>query len=197
MTCRNDDAIAAAGGGGMAGCSPPGPGALFLAFLVVGLSGFGGVLPFARRMLVEQKRWITPLEFTELLSVAQFLPGANVINLTIGIGTRFAGLAGAAAAFLGLISMPIVIVLLLGMAYARYGDLPFVAQGFQGLSSAAAGLVVAMAVQIAWPVLRSPRAVVLALAIFLAIVGLRLPLVWVLLVLVPVALVWAWYDRNG
>lgn len=197
MTCRNDDAIAAAGGGGMAGCSPPGPGALFLAFLVVGLSGFGGVLPFARRMLVEQKRWITPLEFTELLSVAQFLPGANVINLTIGIGTRFAGLAGAAAAFLGLISMPIVIVLLLGMAYARYGDLPFVAQGFQGLSSAAAGLVVAMAVQIAWPVLRSPRAVVLALAIFLAIVGLRLPLVWVLLVLVPVALIWAWYDRNG
>src|SRR3546814_6423121 len=89
-------------------------------------------------MLVEQKRWLMPLEFTELLSVAQFLPGANVINLTIGIGTRFAGLAGGAAAFAGLIFMPIVIVMLLGMAYGRYGDLPFVAQGFRGLSAAAA-----------------------------------------------------------
>src|SRR3546814_13414892 len=120
-------------------------------------------------------RWLTPLEFTELLSVAQFLPGANVINLTIGIGTRFAGLAGGAAAFAGLIFMPIVIVMLLGMAYGRYGDLPFVAQGFRGLSAAAAGLVVAMAVQIAWPVLRSLRAVALALVIFLAIGALRLP----------------------
>ena len=172
MTCKDEDAIAAgAVRGGVACISPPGPAELFLAFLVVGLSGFGGVLPFARRMLVEQRRWLTPLEFTELLGVAQFLPGANVINLTIGIGTRFAGLAGAAAAFVGLIFMPIVIVLLLGVAYGRYGDLPFVAQGFQGLSAAAAGLVVAMAVQIAWPVLRSLRAVVLALVIFLAIVG--------------------------
>src|SRR3546814_10073714 len=102
-------------------------------------------------------RWLTPLEFTELLSVAQFLPGANVINLTIGIGTRFAGLAGGAAAFAGLIFMPIVIVMLLGMAYGRYGDLPFVAQGFRGLSAAAAGLVVAMAVQIAWPDRKSTR----------------------------------------
>src|SRR3546814_16119915 len=82
-------------------------------------------------------RWLTPLEFTELLSVAQFLPGANVINLTIGIGTRFAGLAGGAAAFAGLIFMPIVIVMLMGMAYGRYGDLPFVAKGFRGLSAAA------------------------------------------------------------
>src|SRR3546814_10545712 len=95
-----------------------------------------------------------------------------------------------------LIFMPIVIVMLLGMAYGRYGDLPFVAQGFRGLSAAAAGLVVAMAVQIAWPVLRSLRAVALALVIFLAIGALRLPLVWVLLVLVPIALLWAWHDRD-
>jgi chromate transporter len=188
---------AEAGPGTVPRVSPPGPGELFMAFLVVGLSGFGGVLPFARRMLVEQRRWVTPLEFTELLSVAQFLPGANVVNLTIGVGTRFAGLAGAVAAFAGLISMPIVIVLLLGSAYARYGDLPFVAQGFQGLASAAAGLVVAMAARIAWPVARSPRVVVLAAAIFLAIVGLRLPLVWVLLGLVPVALLWARIDRDA
>src|SRR3546814_8376132 len=74
MTCKDEDAGAGGTGrGGVARFSLPGPGELFLAFLGVGLSGFGGVLPFARRMLVEQKRWLTPLKFTELLSVAQFL----------------------------------------------------------------------------------------------------------------------------
>lgn len=188
---------AAGGSAGLPEVSPPGPAGLFAAFLVVGLSGFGGVLPFARRMLVEQRRWLTPLEFTELLSVAQFLPGPNVVNITIAVGSRFAGVAGALASFFGLITMPMAIVLLLGMAYERYGDLPFVAQAFRALASAAAGLVVAMAVRIAWPVLRSARTIALALAVFLAVALLRLPLIWALVALVPVSLLWAWYDRDA
>ena len=48
---------------------------LFVGFLKVGMSGFGGVMPFARRMLVEERRWLTEHEFTEVLSLSQFLPG--------------------------------------------------------------------------------------------------------------------------
>ena len=59
---------------------------LFVGFLMVGLQGFGGVLPFARRMLVEHHHWLTEREFTEVLSLSQFLPGPNVASITVCLG---------------------------------------------------------------------------------------------------------------
>src|SRR5919112_2888594 len=135
---------------------------LFWAFLLVGLSGFGGVLPFVRHMLVDKRGWLSPSEFTEVLGLSQLLPGPNVVNIAIYVGARFSGATGASAAFLGLMVMPVVIVLCLGVAYSRYADLPAVANAFRGIASAAAGLVVAMAFKIAWPVLRSVRAISIA-----------------------------------
>lgn len=63
--------------------------ALFLGFLSVGMYGFGGVLPWARRMVVEQRRWLTAAEFADLLGLCQFLPGGNIMNLTVAVGARF------------------------------------------------------------------------------------------------------------
>jgi chromate transporter len=166
---------------------------LFTAFMGVGLSGFGGVLPFARRMLVDRRRWLSPAEFTEVLGLSQLLPGPNIVNVTIYVGARFAGIPGAAAAFLGLMTMPVIIVLCLGAAYSRYGDLPAVANAFRGVSSAAAGLMVAMAAKIAWPVLRSAPAIVVALLVFVAMAILKVPLVWTVAVLAPVGVIWTWW----
>src|SRR5689334_2339669 len=87
--------------------------ALFVGFLIVGMQGFGGVLPFARRMLVEQRRWLSEREFIEVLSLSQFLPGPNIVNVSIIVGSRFRGPSGAAAASLGLMLMPFLIVLML------------------------------------------------------------------------------------
>jgi chromate transporter len=95
-----------------------------LGFSSVGLSGFGGVLPFARRMLVEEKRWMTAEEFNTQLGLCQFLPGPNVINLAVVVGKRYQGLAGAIVAPFGLLAGPFVIVLLLALLYDRYGNLP-------------------------------------------------------------------------
>src|SRR4249920_2159002 len=86
---------------------------LFVGFLKVGMSGFGGVMPFARRMLVEERRWLTEHEFIEVLSLSQFLPGPNIINVSIIVGSRFAGPAGSFAASIGLMLMPFLIVLAL------------------------------------------------------------------------------------
>ena len=80
--------------------------ALFLGFFSVGMFGFGGVLPWARRMAVEQKHWMTATEFTELLGLCQFLPGGNIMNVTIALGARFHGIPGALAAFVGLMPAP-------------------------------------------------------------------------------------------
>ena len=86
----------------------PGNAALFVGFLWLGLIGFGGVLPLARSMLVERRRWLSGEQFTELLGLCQFLPGGNVINLSV-VGMEFRGLRGALCALLGLISAPTAI----------------------------------------------------------------------------------------
>ena len=119
--------------------------ALFLGFSSVGLSGFGGVLPFARRMLVEEKRWMTPEEFNTQLGLCQFLPGPNVINLAVVVGKRYRGVAGAIVSPLGLLAGPFVIVMLLALLYDRYGSLPIAQSMLRGVAAVGCGLLFAMA----------------------------------------------------
>lgn len=119
--------------------------ALFLSFSAVGLSGFGGVLPFARRMLVEEKRWMSAEEFNAQLGLCQFLPGPNVVNLAVLVGKRQGGLAGAIVAPLGLLAGPMLIVLLLALLYDRYGDLPIAQSMLRGIAAVGCGLLFAMA----------------------------------------------------
>ena len=92
---------------------PPGLLALFLAFAKMSLAGFGGVLAFARRGIVEQHRWMTAEEFNETFALCHFLPGPNIVNLSVVFGSRFGGIAGGIAAFAGLIGPPMLLVTVL------------------------------------------------------------------------------------
>ncbi|HKM64218.1 MAG TPA: chromate transporter [Acidisphaera sp.] len=163
---------------------PPTPRALFIAFLLMGLSGFGGVLPWARRVIVEQRRWLSPAEFTDTLALCQFLPGPNVVNVSIAVGARFHGARGALSAISGLLAAPVAIVIGLGALYARFGGLPAVRGAFIGLAAAASGLVLANALKIAAPIRHEPLSVAIAATAFAGAALLRLPLVLVLAVLV-------------
>jgi chromate transporter len=171
-------------------------GALFAGFLKVGLSGFGGVLPFARRMLVEQRRWLTEPEFTEVLSLSQFLPGPNIVNVAVIVGRRFQGPAGAIVAPLGLMLMPLVIVLLLAAVYAAFADVEAVRGACRGISAAASGLVLAMALRMSQPIRRTAWQVGIGAIVFAGIGLARLPMPWVLAALVPVSLGLAWWRRE-
>ena|SRR5437899_1510879 len=168
--------------------SAPGIVGLFRGFLILGLTGFGGVLPLARHMVVEQRRWMTGAEFTELLSLCQFLPGGNIINLSVAIGLRFRGIPGAIAALVGLIAAPTAVVLVLGVIYARYSGEAHVVHMFAGLAAAAAGLLVAMAVKLALPLRHSPLAVAIALLILVAIAVFHLPMVPTMVVMAPLSI---------
>jgi chromate transporter len=119
--------------------------ALFLGFSAVGLSGFGGVLPFARRMLVDERKWMSAEEFNAQLGLCQFLPGPNVINLAVVVGKRYQGLAGAIAAPLGLLAGPLIIVLLLAMLYDHFGSLPQAQSMLRGIAAVGCGLLFTMA----------------------------------------------------
>ena len=169
---------------------------LFVSFLKVGVSGFGGVMPFARRMLVEERRWLTDREFTEVLSLSQFLPGPNIINVSVIVGSRFAGPAGSLAASVGLMLMPFLIVLALAALYTRFDALAAVRGATASVSSAATGLVVAMGLQMARPLAGTGWQVAIAVLGFVALALLRLPLLWALLGLVPVSIAFAWRTRR-
>jgi chromate transporter len=177
--------------------APPGPAALFTGFLTLGLMGFGGVLPLARHMLVEQRRWLTAAEFTELLGLCQFLPGGNIINLAVAVGMRFAGVTGAVAALAGLIAVPTVVLIGLGTVYDRFSNDPHVRHLFTGLAAAAGGLVIAMAARIAWPIRREPAVIAVAVLCFVAIAVLRWPLLPTMALMSALGMAVAWWKARA
>lgn len=167
---------------------------LFDAFSRIGLSGFGGVLPFVRRMLVEQKHWISSEEFNTLLGLCQFLPGPNVINLSVVVGRRFHGAAGALVCATGLLAGPMLIVLLLGLAYDKWGSLP-VAQGMlRGIACIGAGLIFATGVRMASSVKEKALFLPFAGLVFVAVGLLHWPMPLVM-VLLATAASWLAYIR--
>jgi chromate transporter len=166
--------------------------ALFTGFLFVGLRGFGGVLPWARAMIVEERRWLSAEEFTELYSLCNLLPGPNVVNVSVALGARFHGVSGSLAAFAGLMMMPLVIVLSLGALYERFHTLPAIAPLLHDLSAAAAGLVLATGLKMARPLGRKRLSIAIALPAFAAVGLLHWPLPWVVLGLVPASLLLHW-----
>src|SRR5712692_3057730 len=113
---------------------------LFFAFFKITLSGFGGTLPWTRRMFVEEKRWMTAEEFNDAYAVCQFLPGPNIVNLTSVFGARMRGATGALAAWSGFLGLPFVLMATVGMLYAQYGDTEVLRRVLGGMAAAAAGI---------------------------------------------------------
>jgi chromate transporter len=179
--------------------SPPIPSHadLFLAFFQITLSGFGGTLPWTRRMFVEKKRWMTADEFNGIYALCQFLPGPNIVNLTAVFGSRMHGATGALAAWSGFLLVPFCVMLAAGVFYERYGDVDAVRRILSGVAPAAAGLIIATVSKMAAPMFRSfgPAPFVL-LATAFAIGVMRWPLLLVLIVLVPVSIGLAFWRGS-
>jgi len=169
---------------------------LFLAFFKITLSGFGGTLPWTRRMFVEKKRWLTAEEFNNVYALCQFLPGPNIVNLTAVFGSRMHGATGALAAWTGFLIVPFCVMLAAGVLYERYGQVEAVRHALSGIAPAAAGLIIATVAKMAAPMFRSfgPAPIVVLVTAF-AIGLMRWPLFLVLLVLVPVSIGLAWRMR--
>lgn len=160
---------------------------LFWSFTFLALQGFGGVLAIVQRELVEKKRWMTPDEFVEDWAVAQIMPGPNVVNLALMIGGRYFGLAGALTALAGMLTVPLVIVLLLGLGYAHFSGNPELASALRGMGAVAAGLIAATGVKMLPVLKRHPLpltwCILLGGMVFLMVAVLHWPLATVLLVM--------------
>jgi chromate transporter len=177
---------------------PPSLIQLYLGFAQISLSAFGGALPWARRVLVEDRGWLESDDFTDTLALCQFLPGPNVINLSIAVGSRFRGPLGALCAFLGLMGVPVALAIALGALYGRYGQLTALSGMFAALGAAAAGLVITTAAKMAEPIVKKRPLAGLPVMIggFVLVGLLRWPLPLVLAVLAPLSIVLAWRLRR-
>jgi chromate transporter len=168
---------------------------LFTGFLAIGARSFGGVMPWAHRTMVEERRWLTPEDFAETIGLCQCLPGPNIGNASIVLGKRWFGVKGSIVAFLGLFALPFVWVLGLASIYADFGGQPVVRAVVTGVGAAAAGLFIGTALKLARPLARRPAALTVIAACFVSIAFLRLSLFAVLPVAALVAFSLAWKRR--
>jgi chromate transporter len=177
---------------------PPSLIALFVAFAKMSLAGFGGVMVWARRGIVDEHRWMTAEEFNETFALCHFLPGPNIVNLSVVFGSRFRGIAGGIAAFTGLVGPPVVIVMILAVLYARFGEIEALRRILAGVSSAAVGLLISVVFRMMMPLLRKRDLVSLVVmaAVFVAIGLVRLPLPAVLLVAIPLSIAITFVRRR-
>ncbi|CAM3637408.1 chromate transporter [Polynucleobacter arcticus] len=163
------------------------PTQLFISFSKIGMSGFGGVLPWARRTLVEQDKVLSSEEFSAILGICQIVPGPNIVNLAVCIGSRFAGIKGALAAVLGLTLGPICIVMLLALIYTHYSYLEAVQGILRGISAVGVGLIASTGIKMLRDELRFPAMLLVVAITVIAACYYQLGLGWVLLIASPFA----------
>jgi chromate transporter len=178
---------------------PPSRTELFLAYLRIGLLGFGGVAAWSRRVIVEERRWLTERDYAEVIGLCQVLPGPNVGNSAVILGRRFHGLPGVLCALAGMYAAPLAILVAMLLLYGRYGDAPSVAPLMVGVAAAAAGMVAGTALKMATKLRLPPEAIAVGALALVGAAFLRLPLPWLVVGLAPVGIAgaaWRW-RRDG
>ena len=169
---------------------------LFLAFSQISLSGFGGAINWAHNVLVQRRHWMNDEDFTETLSLCQFMPGPNIVNFAMCLGQRQHGLLGALAALAGVVTGPLFIFIALGLLYTRYGQIEVIHGILSGISAAAAGFIISIGIRLAKPHRNRPASIAFGLAAFLGMGIFRFPLVDVMAVLAPLGVAVAWIRQR-
>jgi chromate transporter len=117
---------------------------IFIVFLVIGATSFGGgVVAYLRDSLVSKKKWFDDVEFLEMTSISNTLPGLNATNMAILAGDRLAGFLGATAGLIGMCLPAFVFMTAAGMVYAESHARPLASAALRGVAAAAVGLIAA------------------------------------------------------
>lgn len=121
---------------------------IFLEFLIIGATSFGGVVPYLRESLVTKRRWIDDKEFVEMLSISQSLPGLNATNMAVLVGEKLRGVMGSVAGILGICLPGGLLMFAVGIFYHHHGDHVWITAALKGVAAAAVGLILSTVVSL-------------------------------------------------
>ena len=169
---------------------------VFLQFLIIGATSFGGVVPYLRENLITKNHWVDDKEFVELLSISQSLPGLNATNMAVLLGDRLKGWMGAVAGIVGVCLPGAAIMFAVGIIYRSHGDHNFVTAILKGVAAAAAGLLLATVIQLGKKSLAHQFDLVFVLVTVLAVNRLHLG-VPKTLIFVGLAAIFFHYPRKS
>jgi chromate transporter len=173
--------------------------ALFVSFLAIGSTSFGGGLTgWIRRELVENRGWLDDQQFLSCYALSQVVPGATNVNLAVLIGAQLRGAVGALAALAGMLLVPLAILLIVGSFYFAAHGAPggrLLNAALAGAGAAAIGFNIATGIRLARHNVRRLGPALIAAAIVIGIGVLRIPLLEVLLVMLPASLALALLER--
>jgi chromate transporter len=170
---------------------------VFLQFLIIGATSFGGVVPYLRENLVTKNHWVDDTEFVELLSISQSLPGLNATNMAVLLGDRLKGWLGAVVGLVGVCVPGAAIMLVVGIIYRIHGDHNFVTAILKGVAAAAAGLLLATVIQLGKKSLSGQFDLVFVLITVLAVNRLHQSVPRTLIVVGLLAIFWHYPRKTG
>jgi chromate transporter len=172
--------------------------AIFAGFLIISLcsAGGGSGIIWARRIAVENRRWINDEQFGDIISLCQCMPGPNIIGIAVCVGAKTRGVIGTAAALCGFLVVPCTVGLLFGLLYLNYAHLAVLRNILAGIAPTAAGLLIATGLRLLLPHRHRPAALFFAGLSFVLVNFVRLPLLAVLFALVPLSIMVAGIDGT-
>jgi len=121
---------------------------IFVEFLTIGVTSFGGVVPYLRGSLVSKQQWLSDKEFIEMLSISQSLPGLNATNMAILVGQKLNGALGAIVAVLGICLPGSLLMFIVGIFYRIHGDHAWATGALKGVAAASVGLILSTVLQL-------------------------------------------------
>lgn len=170
-------------------------GRIFRVFALIGVTSFGGgIVAYLRHALVEKEKWLDEDGFMAALEISQTLPGLNSTNMSVIVGRKLRGAAGALVATLGMILPGAVIVTALGFAYVALRHDPRVAVVLTGVAAAAVGLLLQVTLKIGWKQLIRAKDLMFVVVVFVLVGVFHVSLLVTLVTIAPLAV---WLNRPG
>lgn len=119
------------------------------------------MLPIVQRELVDNKCWLEPEQFVDVLAVAQCGPGATAVNTAIFTGYKLFGIAGVGAATLGVVLPSFFIILAIAATLTAAGASPLLSKVFMGIRPAVVALIISAAIGVGKTVLKDTRSYII------------------------------------
>ena len=175
---------------------------LFSGMLDISAFTFGGgfvIVTFMKRRFVDELHWISEQEMLDMTALAQSCPGPIAVNAAIQVGWKIAGFPGMAAAVLGTVLPPMIILSVISLFYQWFADNRCVAFILKGMSCGVAAVILDVSCSLGKNVLREKQWVhiVLMAAAFIAVFFFRINVIWIILAAAVTGIFRSLADRKG